>query len=506
MARFDRIVAFIENLKITSGIDAGKPFVLRSWQKEIIAKIYKEDDRGERIAREALLTVARKNGKTQLAAALILVHLLGPEAEQRGQVFSCAADKKQASLVFSEAAAMIRADDELDQLVKILESTKRIVCYHNNSFFQALSADAKLAHGLNASFCIYDELAQCANERLYSAIKSSTGARKAPLLITISTQSSDPNHIMSQLVDHGKKIIAGTVKDDRFVPIIYEADPKLDIYDPDTWKQANPALGDFLTIESMQVEAERVHNMPSAEAAFRALRLNQRVDALQGFISQLDWSANGQKFDLDALIGKPCFCGLDLSSTTDMSALIAFFPHNGAVICWYWLPGEGIREKENHDRVPYGLWTKQGYLELTNGRAINRKNIALRVLEVLKKYDVKAIAYDRWKIEELKNILDELEASAPLKDFGQGYRSMSPALDALETAILNRNLKHANNPILTYNIASSKVMRDPTGARKLTKQNPNVRIDGAIALAMALGQYALSPKDKPKEHQLYFLG
>ena len=135
MARFDRIVAFIENLKITSGIDAGKPFVLRSWQKEIIAKIYKEDDRGERIAREALLTVARKNGKTQLAAALILVHLLGPEAEQRGQVFSCAADKKQASLVFSEAAAMIRADDELDQLVKILESTKRIVCYHNNSFF-----------------------------------------------------------------------------------------------------------------------------------------------------------------------------------------------------------------------------------------------------------------------------------------------------------------------------------------------------------------------------------
>ncbi len=505
MVRLDRVVSFIENLTITSGIDTGKAFVLRDWQKDILRKIYRQDDNGDRIAREALVTVARKNGKTQLAAALVIVHLLGPESEQRGQVFSCAADKKQASIVFNEAVAMLRADAELREMVKILESTKRIVCYHNDSFFQALSADAKLAHGLSASFCVYDELAQCKNDQLYSAIKSSTGARKQPLLITISTQSSDPNHIMTKLVDHGQKIIDGVIQDDRFIPVIYTAPEGADIHKPETWRLANPALGDFLTVESMEIEAQRVKNMPSAEAAFRALRLNQRVDSVQGFISQADWQANGEYVELEALEGQECFCGLDLGSTRDLTALVAYFPDSGAVKAWQFLPGEGLQEREERDRVPYAQWAKHGHIELTPGRAIHRKNVAVRVVELLSKFNVKAVAYDRWKIEELQNALDDLGITCPLVPFGQGFKDMSPGVDALEAAILNRHLKHGNNPLLTFNMASVKVETDAAGSRKFSKRKSNNRIDGAVALCMALGQHARTPKEKKISPQIYFI-
>lgn len=504
MGRSDRVIAFIENLKITSGIDAGKPFILRSWQKDILRQIYRENETGERIAREVLFTVARKNGKSALASALILVHLIGPEAEQRGQVFSCAADKKQASIVFNEAVAFIQADPELSQMVKILESIKRIVCFSNGSYFQALSADAKLAHGLSASFCIYDELAQCKDGKLYETIKSSTGARKQPLIVTISTQSSDPNHIMTKLVDYGQKILDGVLDDPRFVPIIFTTPQDADIHDPASWAMSNPALGDFLTIESMQIESERARNMPSAETAFRALRLNQRVDSIAGFISQNDWKANGESIRLEALEGQSCICGLDLSSTKDLTALVAYFPESGAVLTWFFLPGEGIAEKENQDRVPYQLWAKQGHIELTPGRAINRKNIAIRVIDLLKKFDVQAIAYDRWKIEELQNVLDDLGVDAPLVPFGQGFKDMGPAVDALEAAILNRQLKHANNPVLTFNAASAKLEIDAAGARKLSKQKSTNRIDGLVALAMALRQ---AGKIKPKiaEPQILFV-
>lgn len=504
MARVDRVIQFISQLKITSGIDAGKLFVLRPWQIDILRQIYASDADGNRVAYESVITMPRKNGKSQLAAALILVHLLGPESEQRGQVFSCAADKKQASIVFNEAAAMLNADPELREMVKILESTKRIVSWHNDSFFQALSADAKLAHGLSASFCVYDELAQCPNGKLYEAIKSSTGARKAPLLITISTQSSDPNHIMSQLTDHGQKILDGVITDPRFVPIIYSAPMDADIYSPETWRLANPALGDFLTLESMQIEADRVRNMPSAEAAFRALRLNQRVDPIQSFISQADWQACGAEVPESELLGKPCFCGLDLSSTTDLTALVTYFPDSGAVRSWQFLPGEGLRERENRDRVPYTLWANQGYIELTNGRAIHRKNLAVRCIELLSKFDVKAIAYDRWKIEELQNQFDDLGVNAPLVPFGQGYKDMSPAVDSLEAAVLNRQLKHSNNPLLTFNIASAKVEQDPAGGRKLSKRKSTNRIDGAIALCMALGQHAKQPKEVKRDPKILF--
>ena len=394
LSRAERVIHFMESLRVTSGVLAGTDFSLRPWQREIVEAIYATDHNGKRIARTALITMGRKNGKTGLAAPLCLAHLAGPEAEQRGQVYSAAADRDQAGIIFREMRAMILEDEALRDRLIIREFNKQIEDSVTGSTFQALSSDARKAHGLNASFVVYDELAQSLNRNLFDGLMTSMGARAEPLFVIISTKSSDPNHVMSEQVDYGRKILDDVIDDPTFLPFVYEVPLDADPWDEAVWYRANPALGDFRSLEEMRQFAEQAKRIPAKESAFRALYLNQAVDADERFVSSVDWEACGGAVDVEALSGRPCWAGLDLSSTRDLTALVLYFPDDrGAVLPFFWVPGDRLDEREIEDRVPYRTWRDQGFIEATTGRAIDRLAIVRRLAQIAAAFDLQGIAF-----------------------------------------------------------------------------------------------------------------
>lgn len=494
LTRAGRVIAFVQSLTITTGADAGKPFRLRAWQKDIIRRVYDPvGEDGRRLVRTALLTMARKNGKSGLVAALALAHLCGPEAEPRGQVYSAAADKNQAAILYREMRAMVVASPELAERIIVRDFNKSLEDAETGSVYQALSADASTKHGFSASFVAYDELAQAPNRQLYDVLETSVGARAEPLFWIISTQSSDPRHVLSELVDYARDVNAGVVEDPSFVGVIYEAPDDADIWDEATWRLANPALGDFRSLEEMRGYAAKARRLPAREAVFRNLYLNQRIDASSVYISASDWLACSEPIDIDALRGQRCFGGLDLSSTRDLTAFVLWFPEAQAVLAYFWVPGAELGERERSDRVPYRLWRDQGLIEVTPGRAIDKRAVAGRIAKIVAPYVLSAVAFDRWRIEDFKKAMDEEGIRLPLREWGQGFRDMTPALDELENLVVDGKLQHGGNPILTWNVANAVIDIDPAGGRKLNKRRARARIDGLQALAMAVGMAAREP-------------
>ena len=494
LSRAGRVIAFVQSLTVTAGADAGRPFRLRTWQKEIIRAVYDPAAAdGRRLVRTALLTMARKNGKTGLVAALALAHLCGPEAEPRGQVYSAAADKNQAAILFREMKAMIAASPDLADTVIVRDFAKELEHVETGSTYSALSADATTKHGFSASFVAYDELAQAPNRQLYDVLETSVGARAEPLFWIISTQSSDPQHIMSELVDYGRDVAAGIVEDPSFRAFIFEAPEGADIWSEATWALANPALGDFRSIEEMRSYAAKAKRLPARQAVFRSLYLNQRIDASAVYIGGPDWTACSRAIDPGALAGQRCYGGLDLSSTRDLTAFVLWFPDSGAVLAWFWIPGEGLDDRERHDRVPYRVWRDHGLLEAMPTRAIDKRAVARRVAELAAPYDLVALAFDRWRIEDFNNALADDGITLPMRPWGQGFKDMAPALDDLEDLVLDAKMAHGGNPVLTWCVSNAVVDVDPTGARKLNKRRARARIDGLQALAMAVGVSGREP-------------
>lgn len=505
MSRADRVIAFIEQLKIPFGRDRGKRMILREWQRIIIRKIYDPTWPGtlNRKVRRALISMARKNGKTALIAALVLVHLVGPEATFNQEIYSAANDKEQAAIVYRHAAAMVEMSPELSALVRPIPSRKRLVCTHFGSFYAALSSDAKTKHGLNPAVWIYDELGQTTKTDLYDALDTSQGAQAEPLGIVISTQAVSPQSIMSQLVDDGKRMNAGLVDDDGTqVAIIYEAPVDSDPFDEENWRLANPALGDFLSLEELRAAANKAKRLPSRLAVFRNLHLNQQVDGLDHVIGPEDWKACGGPVDREALKGARCYAGLDLSKRFDLTALALVFPREDGtkhVINRIWTPEWQLAERSQKDKAHYPTWVEQGHLIAVPGRSIDYRYVAREIAALAAEFDLQGIAYDRWRIEDLKNALDD-EGIAHFIDgredenggirlvpWGQGYKDMGPAVDALEEACVEGQLVHGMQPVLTFAISNAVASMDPAGARKLDKAKARNRIDPAVALTMAIG-------------------
>lgn len=496
-SRVHNITAFVEKLTIPSGKGVGKPFKLRPFQKKFIEAIYGPVNKdGNRIVRRAILTMGRKNGKSVLIAALALVHLVGPENVKNGEIYSAANDREQAALIFKYAAQIVRAEPELMAMIKIVDSTKTMVCFGNGSVYRAVSAEAGTKFGLNPTVVIYDELAQSKQRDLYDALDTSMAAREEPLFIVISTQSNDPQHILSQLIDDGMSgRDATTVCHYYAVP-----DDAEDVFsDEKIWKLANPALGDFRSLGEMKTAAKRAKRMPTFEASFRNLYLNQRVSAESPLIPRQEWVSC--KGDAEIEKGSEIYLGLDLSGKTDLTALVGV--SNGKVDkvrAWFWKPFDSLVDHEKRDRVPYTVWKSQGFIETTPGRAIQYEWIVQRLGKILQEYKVVGMAFDRWGIDNLLNAMgragidsyvdgkDDSRAGAlRLVPWGQGYASMNEAVSALEVAVLERTLIHDMNPCLTWNISNAMVISDPAGSRKLDKSKSRFRIDGAVALAMAIG-------------------
>ena len=447
--------------------------------------------------RRAILSIARKNGKTALIAALVLAHLVGPEAIQNGEIYSAANDREQAAQVFKVARQIVEADSDLSNMVKVIPSTKTLACYSNGSFYRAISAEAGTKHGMNPSVVIYDELAQSKQRELYDVLDTSFGARSEPLFVVISTQSNDPEHILSKLIDDGLSGVDPTI-----VCHLYKVpEDEPDIFSPKVWKKANPALGDFRSLDDLKAIAGKAQRMPAEEPKFRNLYLNQRVSPVASLISRPEWMAcTGAASFQD---GESVYLGLDLSALHDLTALVMVSAGDKSrVRAFLWKPAEWLADHSRRDfgagNARYAEWAKAGHLLTTSGRTIDKEAVARMIAGLTGRYRVLGMAYDRWRIEDLRKEFDRIGLETHVDEdrgdglrlvpWGQGYRDMSPAVDAFEMAVMERKLEHSGNPVLTWNVANAMVGKpDPAGNRKLDKEKSRFRIDGAVALAMALG-------------------
>lgn len=497
LSRADRVIAFLESLPVTAGLLAGKKMKLLPFQVDFIRAVYREDDSGKRPVRQAVLSLPRKNGKSGLVAGMALAHFIGPEAEQRGQCYSCANDRGQASILFREMKAIILAVPWMAERVNIRDFSREMEDAITGSTFQALSADVETKHGLSPSFCCYDELGQAKKRDLYDVMESGQGARLAPLLVTISTQAPDDQHVLSELIDYGLKLQSGELEDPAFHLTLYAAPPDANPWEAETWLSCNPAAGVFLSMEDLQTAARQAKRLPSKEAAFRNLRLNQRVDSESRFVSSALWDACAAAVPLEDLKGCRCYGGLDLSSTQDLTSLVLLFPDSGAVLCWFWLPGDGLRDKAEKDRVPYLQWQTEGHLQTFPGKAVDRHAVALQVAEIASLFDVQAIGFDRWRFEDLRKILSDEGINVRFEPHGQGYKDFSPSIEEFERLLLEEVFKHGGNPILRWCAANAVAVTDPAGNRKLDKKKSNGRIDGLVSLVMACGMYARLREEKP---------
>jgi phage terminase large subunit-like protein len=496
--RADRLINWIKHLPITSGTKAGHLVDIPKWQEKDIRPIYRTDKKGKRIVRQALLTMPRKNGKTQTAAMLALAHLCGPEAEQRGQIYSAAADRKQAALIYDEMKAIVLATDLKDRVI-IRDFNKHLEDKKTGSVYFALSADSDTKHGFSASFIVYDELAQAPNRKLYDVLTTSTAARAEPLTIVISTQSADEHSIMTELVNYGLDIQNGVHTDPTFYPVIYSAPEEADPWSEKVWAKCNPALGDFRSLDEMRSAAQQAQRIPAREATFRLLYLNQRINAEARFIAMSEWDACAAAVDLDTLKGRPCYGALDLASTTDVAALVLVFPSDPfKVVPFFWVPEDNMEERVKKDRVPYSLWARQGFIKATPGNRIDYEWILKTLEECRGNYDFRMLAYDEWGSHKLVNDLcdragftvDEKQAhnyGAPLLvRFRQGFRSFSAPTKELLDYILARRIAHGGNPVMRWMANNVVVQIDPAANIKPDKSTPTGRIDGIVALIMAL--------------------
>jgi phage terminase large subunit-like protein len=461
---------------------------LRGWQKANLRKIY-DNPAG---TRTAILSFGKKNAKTSMAAFLVLLHLCGPEAKPNSQLPSTAQSKDQAAVLFKLAAKIVRMSTTLAPVLVIRDTVKEIYCPDLGTMYKALSAEASTAHGQSPIFAIHDELGQVRGpiSELYNAIENAMGAHESPMSIIISTQAPTDSDLLSILIDDA---LAGY--DPRVVVSLYTAPMDLDPFSEEAIRAANPAFGDFLNAKEVLKQAQDAKRMPSQEPLYRNYTLNQRVEASSPFVSRSLWLTCAAA--VKPIEGVPVYGALDLSAVNDLTALVLTGRVDGIwqVHPTFWLPAEGLREKAAKDRVPYDVWRDQGHLLAAPGKSVDYEFVAEYLRGVFDRLDVRKIAFDRWGFKHLKPWLlkagfseQQIEGDAAVfEEFGQGFQSMSPALRDLESEILNGRLAHGGHPVLEMCAGNAVVQTDPAGNRKLAKHKSHGRIDGMVALTMAMG-------------------
>lgn len=482
MTRGEAVIKFIERYcLVPEGALVGCPMKLAKFQRDFITDVY-DNPAG---TRRGYLSIARKNGKSGLVAGLLLAHLVGPEAKQNSQIVSGAMSRDQAALVFALASKMVQQSPMLSELVKIIPSGKRLIGLPLNVEYKALAADGKTAHGLSPVLAILDEIGQVRGPQsdFIDAIVTSQGAHESPLLLAISTQAASDADLFSLWLDDAERS-----NDPRIVSRLYTAPDDCELLDESAWKAANPALGLFRSLDDLREQARQAERMPSVANTFRNLILNQRVSLDSPFVSPDAWKACGGKVRFSDFDG-PVYAGLDLSARTDLTALVLVGQVDGVwqVQPHFWTPKAGLQDRARRDRAPYVEWAQAGLLRVCEGAAIDYEQVANDMAAILSDVDIAAIAFDRWRIDVLKRELERLGLDFPLVEWGQGFKDMSPALDALEAVLLNGEMAHGNHPVLTMCAANATVTKDPAANRKLDKSRPTGRIDGLQALAMAMG-------------------
>lgn len=453
---------------------------LADFQKRFIIEVYDNPY----VTDTAILSIARKNAKTGTIAFLLIAHLIGPVAVLNSRIISGAMSRDQASEVYNLASKTILISPKLTPLIKIIPSSKKLIGLAMNVEYQAISAEGKTAHGKSPIVAILDEVGQIRGPQsdFVDAITTAQGAYQEPLLIYISTQAANDGDLFSVIIDDAQQN-----KPEKTVCHVYAADEEADVLDEKAWRDANPALGLFRSESDMRKQAEKAARMPSFENTFRNLNLNQRVAAVSPFISKNVWKECGAH--PGEMKGYQLYGGLDLSSKTDLTSAVFIALTEGKVKVWpyFWMPSDNIIERSKDDRQPYDVWRRQGFLRTTPGKTVKYEHVIRDIYEIIQDNEVETIAFDRWRIDVFKSDCEREGVDFSLVEFGQGFKDMAPAVDRLEEYLLNGEMQHGMHPVLTMCAANAAVVRDPAGNRKLDKSKTKSRIDGLVALTMAVG-------------------
>ena len=486
----DFAVKFIECLCHTKGKWAGQKFELIDWQEQIIRDLFGIlKPNGYRQLNTAYVEIPKKMGKSELAAAIALLLCCG-DGEQRAEVYGCAADRNQASIVFDVAADMVQLCPDLEKRVQIYKSNKKLVYLPTNSFYQVLSAEAYSKHGLNVHGVVFDELHAQPNRKLSDVMTKGSGdARMQPLYFLITTAGNNTESIGYEIHQKAKDILEGRKIDPTFYPVIYGAEEGDDWTDPKVWKKANPSLGITVGIDKVRDACESAKQNPAEENSFRQLRLNQWVKQSVRWMPMDKWDKCAFAADPSQLEGRVCYGGLDLSSTTDITAFVLVFPPEDEddkyiVLPYFWIPEENMQIRVNRDRVPYDLWERQGYLQTTEGNVIHYGFIEKFIEQLGERYNIREIAFDRWGAVQMVQHLEGMGFT--VVPFGQGFKDMSPPTKELMKLVLEERIAHGAHPVLRWMMDNIFIRTDPAGNIKADKEKSTEKIDGAVATIMAL--------------------
>lgn len=491
--RANEVIDFIQLLNLTDDF-YGKPFVLQDWQRQVLADVYGTVNKeGYRQYKYAYLEIPKKNGKTTMIAGIGVYHLVcdGPE----GQIYCCAADRGQATLVYKAAVSMIEQNSYLSKILKITDSRKEIKNIKTGTVLKVLSAEAYSKHGINPTIVIFDELHCQPNRELWDVMTFGAGAsRKEPLWLVITTAGDDPdrNSIGWEIHEKALRISKGELHEPNWYVKIYgiDVDYEGDIYDEELWYKINPSLGVSIPIETVREESISAKNSPSQEKLFRWLRLNQWLSTKAiGWLELTLWDSAIGKWNMSELLGKKCYAGLDLSSTTDLTGLVLLFPPQEGLDDWRffseaWIPEDNMKERIRRDHVPYDRWVNEKLLHATPGNVIDYDFVKARIETLAAQYDIKYLCTDPWNSRMLTQQLEKQNIETV--EVQQNMANMSPAMKEIERLLKSGFMTHEKNPLARWCFGNVVVATDGNNNIKPMKNKSRERIDVTVALINAM--------------------
>ena len=498
--RYRRVVHFFENiLRHSKGQNAGKPFKLLPWQHHVMRELYgRLNPDGTRTHRVGYIELPKKQGKSTTLAGIAL-YMTAFDSEPGAEVYGAACDREQAGIIYREAASMVRASPGLSKHLEVIDSRKTIVHKASNSFYRVLSADAFRAEGLNIHALLFDELHAQRDRRLWDALRYGGAARRSPLLLSITTAGFDRKSICWEQHAYAERCIADPTVDPAFFGCIYAASPEDDWKDEATWHKANPSLGETITVESFAADAREADQSPSKLNAFLRYRLNVWTTQDVRWLSPDNWAKCGGLLRGD-LGQREWYAGLDLASTTDLSALVLVSQDADGtfdVVPFFWVPEQNAAERTLRDKVDYVGWIRDGHIRATDGNVTDYDVIRRDIVELSKQYNIRQIGIDRWNATQLATQLQG--EGLNVVGFGQGYGSMSSPSRQLENAVLSERLRHASHPVLSWMAANVAIQSDHQGNIKPSKAKSTERIDGIVSLIMGLGLHATATAPAPEQ-------
>jgi phage terminase large subunit-like protein len=479
-------VTFIQTMcRFTEGSWSGKQFILQKWQRDLIANLYgwiRPD--GTRRYRKAHVLIPRKSGKTETAAAILLYSLLADD-EPTPECVGIARDREQAKLCFKRAKRMVELEPQMSSMVEVFQN--RLVSPAVHGVYKVLSSDAPGAHGLNVSACVADEIHSMENRRdLWDAVATSQGARKQPLMLSITTAGTLRESLEFDLFQYGQKVCEGVIQDPSFLPCMYYADEADDWQSPDTWRKANPSLGTTVSLDWYAAEAKRAVDQPSHETPFRTYFLCQHVSASSRWLRMSDWDECEREIDEASLAKIPCYLGIDLGQTQDLSSLAAVWVDGDRIVVksWNFAPEVGAAIRARRDGVPYLQWQERGWLTLTPGDTTDYAFIVKQIEEIASRYKIRMIGYDPYNSQNLANDLEHKGMN--VVRVPQSFLNLSTPTRMWERAVTGKTLEHDGNPALAFAMANTVVETDFAGNPRPSKRRSVERIDPLVAAIVAL--------------------